>query len=65
MLLADQVLIVTGDQSQNMVLADGDLVYIPRTAIGDINLFVQRMSPILTLISAPLRTYDYIDDFND
>ncbi len=57
-------LIETGDQSQNMPLMDGDLVYVPRTAIGDINLFVRRMAPIITLITAPVRAYDDIRDIN-
>lgn len=58
-------LIETGDQSQNIRLTDGDLVYVPRTAIGDINIFVKRMSPLLNLISAPLRTYNYMDDLRE
>jgi len=58
-------LIETGNQTENIRLQDGDMVFVPRTAIGDIDLFVQRLRPILTLISSPLRTYDYIDDLND
>jgi polysaccharide export outer membrane protein len=58
-------LVETGDQSQNIPLMDGDIVYVSRTAIGDVDLFVQRMRPFLTLITSPLRTYDYFDDLND
>ena len=58
-------LILTGDQTQNMALADGDLVYVPRTVIGDIGLFVKRMRPFFTLILSPLQAYEEIDDFND
>lgn len=51
-------LIETGDQSQNVALMDGDLVYIPRSAIGDVNLFVERLRPILRLISIPSDTIE-------
>jgi polysaccharide biosynthesis/export protein len=42
-----------GDQTQNVDLLNGDLVYVPRSFIGDIKLFVDRISPILTLIKTP------------
>ena len=51
-------LIETGDQSQNLALMDGDLVYIPRSAIGDVNLFVNRLRPILRLIALPTETIE-------
>ncbi len=46
-------LIEEGDQTQNVAIADGDLVYVPRSFIGDINIFVKRISPLLQLIYAP------------
>lgn len=55
----------TGDQSQNITLQDGDLVYIPRRAEGDINIFVQRIRPIYEMIIDPIRAYDYIHDPNN
>ncbi len=48
-----EALMETGDQTQNIQLLDGDLVYVPRSAFGSINLFVDRISPILRLIAAP------------
>lgn len=46
-------LIEKGDQTQNIALANGDLVYVPRSFVGDINLFVKRIRPILDLVFAP------------
>ncbi|MBI9082874.1 MAG: VCBS repeat-containing protein [Desulfobacterales bacterium] len=48
-----------GDQTQNVALLNGDLVYVPRSFIGDIKLFVDRIAPILTLIRVPR---DYLDE---
>jgi len=58
-------LLVEGDQTQNMMLFDGDLVYVPRSAHGDINVFLKRIRPILSVIAAPARIYDDYDDIND
>ncbi|UCD80353.1 MAG: VCBS repeat-containing protein [Desulfobacterales bacterium] len=49
-------LIEEGDQSQNMVLASGDLVYVPRSGWGDINFVNQRVRPLLELLLWPART---------
>ncbi len=48
-------LIENGDQTQNISLANGDLIYVPRSAIGDVNLFVKRITPLLKLIYLPGR----------
>ena len=48
-----KMLMEKGDQTQNIALANGDLVYVPRSFVGSINLFVKRISPILQLIYAP------------
>ena len=42
-----------GDQTQNVALLNGDLVYVPRSVIGDINRFVKLISPIITLWKTP------------
>ena len=55
-------LIEAGDQSQNVVLASGDLVYVPRSGWGDINLVNQRVRPLFELILWPARTI--IDWYN-
>jgi protein involved in polysaccharide export with SLBB domain len=36
-----------GDLSQNIDLQDGDLVYVPRMLIGDINEFISTISPLM------------------
>jgi polysaccharide export outer membrane protein len=40
-----------GDLAQNVPLQDGDLVYIPRMVIGDINEFINNINPLLTFVS--------------
>ena len=35
-----------GDMSQNITLQDGDLVYVPRMLIGDINEFISNIMPL-------------------
>jgi len=42
----DQIL-YQGDLSQNIKLKDGDLVYVPRRAIGDLNEFLANTTPLL------------------
>ena len=46
-------LIETGDQTQNVGLVNGDLVYVPRSFVGNVNRFVQQISPLLRLIFLP------------
>lgn len=55
-------LIEEGDQSQNMLLASGDMVYVPRSGWGDVNLYNQRIRPLFELILWPARTV--IDWYN-
>jgi protein involved in polysaccharide export with SLBB domain len=49
-------LVESGDRSQNLLLASGDLVYVPRSGFGDINLFFQKVRPLLDLVWYPART---------
>mgnify|MGYP000017524364 CR=1 FL=1 len=44
-----------GDMSQNIKLEDGDLIYIPRTKIGDINEWIAKNTPLLDFIFYPKR----------
>jgi protein involved in polysaccharide export with SLBB domain len=48
-------LLEEGDQTQNVLLSSGDLVYVPRSAFGDINQFWQRVRPIFELVYSPAR----------
>jgi polysaccharide export outer membrane protein len=42
-----------GDMAQNITLQDGDVVYVPRTAIGDINEFILNTTPLLDYLLYP------------
>ncbi|MFC1825548.1 polysaccharide biosynthesis/export family protein, partial [Thermodesulfobacteriota bacterium] len=42
-----------GDITQNIRLEDGDLVYVPRMVIGDINQWIANISPMLNLLLYP------------
>ena len=47
------------DMSQNVRLRDGDLVYVPRMLIADINDWIVNMTPLLNLILYPGQFEDY------
>lgn len=42
-----------GDMIQNATLEDGDVVYVPRTVIGDINEFIVNTVPLLDYMMYP------------
>jgi len=48
-------LVESGDRSQNLLLASGDLVYVPRSGLGDIKLFYDQVRPLLELVIWPAR----------
>jgi polysaccharide export outer membrane protein len=52
-----QRLLEEGDQTQNVVLASGDFVYVPRNAFGDVNIFLQQIKPLFDLVRQPGQTY--------
>lgn len=60
-----KLLLQEGDHTQNVALANGDLVYVPRSSLGDVNLFVKRIRPLLELILAPTRIIKDYDDAYD
>lgn len=51
-----------GDVSQNIHLIDGDVVYVPRTTIGDINEFIVNSTPFLEYLFYPARYRDAYSD---
>ncbi len=55
-------LIEEGNLSQNVVLASGDMVYVPRSGWGSINLYNKRIRPLFELMIWPARTV--IDWYN-
>ena len=46
------------DMSQNLQLLDGDVVYVPRTTIGDVNEFILNTTPLLDYLFYPSRYRD-------
>ena len=48
-------LIERGDWSQNLLLASGDMVYVPRSGFGDIKLFYDQVRPLLEMVLWPAR----------
>jgi polysaccharide export outer membrane protein len=57
-----KTLLEQGDQAQNLMLANGDLVYVPRSFVGDVNRFVKQITPLLQLILAPAKIIKDYDD---
>lgn len=55
-------LIEEGDLSQNVLLASGDMIYVPRNGWGDIRLYNQRIRPLFELLIWPARLV--IDYYN-
>lgn len=52
-----------GDMAQNVPLQNGDVVYVPRTAIGDINEFIVNTTPLLDYLLYPDKYREaYFDD---
>jgi polysaccharide biosynthesis/export protein len=59
-MMADvKALLRKADISQNVRLRDGDLVYVPRMLIADINDWIINMTPMLNLILYPGQFEDY------
>jgi len=58
-------LIEKGDRSQDVVLASGDLIYVPRSGFGDVKLFGDRIRPLLEMILYPARVVKDWDDALD
>ncbi|MDM8535891.1 FG-GAP-like repeat-containing protein [Desulfobacterales bacterium HSG17] len=53
-----KALMEKGDRTQDIALANGDLVYVPRSFVGDVNVFVKQISPLINLIFTPARFRD-------
>jgi len=55
-MMADvDALLRKGDLSQNIPLRDGDLVYVPKMVIGDINKWIKNLDPLLNFLFWPDR----------
>jgi protein involved in polysaccharide export with SLBB domain len=53
-----KALLREADLSQNIPLEDGDLVYVPRMLIGDINDWITNTTPLLDFLFYPRRFQD-------
>ncbi|MBI5694941.1 MAG: SLBB domain-containing protein [Nitrospirae bacterium] len=53
-------LLEDGDLSQDIALLGNDIVYVPRSGMGDWNDFVDKVMPTIQLITAPLNTMTQI-----
>ena len=47
-----------GDYTQNAPLQSGDVIYVPRSVIGDINYYVSRLTPGLDFLLFPAKYRD-------
>jgi protein involved in polysaccharide export with SLBB domain len=45
-----------GDLAQNLLLKDQDIVYVPRSQIGDWNVFIGHLRPTLEALMLPLQS---------
>jgi polysaccharide export outer membrane protein len=46
-----------GDMSQNVKLRNGDMLYVPKNAIGRVSDFLREIAPILSFITYPAQVY--------
>lgn len=49
-------LLKQGDRGQDLLLQDGDIVYLPRERIGDWNAFLAKIRPSLEILTLPLQS---------
>lgn len=55
-------LIAEGDWTQNIPVYSGDLVFVPRSGLGDAALFAKQLLPILRLIVEPAYIFNQYDE---
>ncbi len=58
-------LLKRGDISQNVPLMDGDILYVPRRTIGDINEFIVNTVPLLDYLLYPGRYRDAYGNYEN
>ncbi|MEI6314112.1 MAG: hypothetical protein WCO89_04525, partial [Syntrophus sp. (in: bacteria)] len=52
-----------GDMSQNITLQDGDLVYVPRMLIGDINEFISNIMPLYGFLTGTVAPANVMNSY--
>jgi polysaccharide export outer membrane protein len=57
-------LVEQGDRSQNVALVNGDIIYVPRSGIGDVNRFIEQIFPTLQAIATAASIVVNFDTIN-
>ncbi|CAB1063600.1 hypothetical protein D1BOALGB6SA_8383 [Olavius sp. associated proteobacterium Delta 1] len=57
-------LVEQGDRSQNVALVNGDLIYVPRSGIGNVNRFIEQIFPSLRAIATATAIVVNFDTIN-
>ncbi|MBT8364067.1 MAG: VCBS repeat-containing protein [Deltaproteobacteria bacterium] len=57
-------LVEQGDRSQNVALVNGDLIYVPRSGIGNVNRFIDQIFPTLRAIATATSIVVNFDTIN-
>ena len=57
-----KALLERGDHTQNILLTNGDFVYVPRTAIGDADRFLRQINVLIDLITKPAQIRDIFNE---
>ena len=57
-------LVEQGDRSQNVALVNGDLIYVPRSGIGNVNRFIEQIFPTLRAIATATAIVVNFDTIN-
>jgi len=57
-------LVEQGDRSQNVALVNGDLIYVPRSGIGNVNRFIEQIFPSLRAIATATSIVVNFDTIN-
>ena len=62
-ILADtEAIVERGDMTKNVFLQDKDIIYIPKTKIGNWNAFLKKMRPTLEFLTLPFVGVSQIND---
>lgn len=60
-----RALLEEGDYTQNVALANGDLVYVPRSGWGEINQLFKRVAPFMRMILFPAQVINEYGSASD